>query len=106
MRAGLLRTPVTFTRRTHGQTSSGAYAAEWEPVLSTRARVDYDKGGVTQMGAEPVPTAAATLTVRHYHRIAAEWRVVLDGREWQQVRPPVTDRDRQCQYVYVAPVNK
>ncbi len=105
MRAGLLDTPVVFLRRVKTDSDFGKGSAQWEEALSTRCRVQQERGALATRGDEPFYERRLTLTVRIYHRIAPEWRVRLYGMEWQQTSPPLPDRQMQCQTLQIIPVN-
>lgn len=106
MRAGLLDTPVTFLRRVATDTAFGRGAAHWEEALTTRVRVQPQRGVLATSADEPIYEQRLTLTVRIYHKIEPDWRVRLYGREWRQTAPPLPDRRAQCQTLDIIPVNQ
>ncbi len=106
MRAGLLDTPVTFLRRVDAASPYGKGSVTWEEALTTRARVQQQRGALTARADEPFYEQRLILTVRIYHAISPEWRVRLYGREWQQVSPALPDKRMQCQTIEITPVNK
>lgn len=105
MRAGLLTTPVVFLKRVKVASDYGKGAAEWVEELSTRCRVQPQRGTFTTHVEEPFYEQRLTLTLRIYHKISPEWRVLLYGVEWQQISPPLPDRQLQCQTLEIIPVN-
>lgn len=106
MRAGLLTTPVSFLRIVEKSDAYGDGGREWVSVLTTRARVEEEKGGLTTEVGEPVYRRRATLTVRIYHDIDPAWRVSFDGLTWVQLMPSVPDRTLQCRRLYVELLNE
>lgn len=105
MRAGLLNTPVTILRRVVATDAYSTGTPVWVDALTTRARVQYKEGGMSDKAGEPVYDASVVLTLRSYHAIKADDRVRFSGIVWQQVKPPVPDTVQQCQYLYLRPLN-
>lgn len=105
MRAGLLDTPVTFLARVSDDCVYGKGAVRWEEALTTRARVQQQRGTLTARADEPFYEQHLTLTVRIYHTISPHWRVRLYGRDWQQTSPPLPDKQMQCLILEITPVN-
>ena len=105
MRAGLLRTPITLLRRENKADAYSSGTPVYVPALTTRARIQYEKGGLSDQIGEPVYEELVIATIRHYHRIKPDWRVEFAGQRWQQIRPPVEDILHQCQYLYLRPLN-
>lgn len=105
MRAGLLDTVVVFTQGVHELSAFGSGKKRWKEVLRTRARVQAEKGALTANVDEPFYEQRLTLTLRIYHKISPEWRVLLYNREWQQSEPPFPDKKMQMQTIHLIPVN-
>lgn len=83
MQAGLLRNPITIQEPVTLKDTYGANTTEWKDVISTRAQVTYNNGNRQNLNNEIVHTYTITFTIRLYHRINEQMRILWDGKKYR-----------------------
>lgn len=83
MLAGLLRNPITIQEPVTIKDSYGANTIEWRDVISTRAQVTYNNGDRQSLNNEIVHTYTITFTIRMYHRINEQMRILWDNKKYR-----------------------
>lgn len=83
MMAGLLRDKIEVQQPTVVRSNSGANSVIWKKVIETRAKVRYKSGNRAYQNSELVFAYTVDFTVRHYHNINEQMRIVYQGKKYR-----------------------
>lgn len=83
MRAGLLRKTITIQEQIITKDSYGSNVSEWKDILSTRAEVKSNTGNRELNNGEIINTYTVTFTIRFYHNIKEQMRILHSGRKYR-----------------------
>ena len=85
LRAGLLNEYITFKKRVITRDAYGEQSAEWQNVISTRARVVRMSGNRAMENNEVWHPTSMQFIIRSYHSIDNEMEIVYNGNRYNIV---------------------
>lgn len=83
MNSGRLRYDITIQKPTIVQNDYGANSIEWEDIIHTKADVTFDQGTRGYMNDELVFVYPKVFTVRYYHKVKDEYRILWNDQKWR-----------------------
>ena len=85
MRAGLLREVVTIQRKEVVETAYSGKKTVYADYITTRARVEHNRGNKGIAAGEVFTEYAVTFTIRYYHQVTADMIVLHGGNKYRIV---------------------
>lgn len=83
MRAGLLRETIKIEMPVTVKDDFGSSYTNWEDVVTTRTKVDYNSGDRQTPNNEIFHSQTVTFTIRHYHSVNESMRVIYKGKKYR-----------------------
>ena len=83
MRAGDLKYVITIQQPITVQNEYGANGIDWKDVISTRAKAEQNSGNRQNENNEIVHTYTITFTIRYYHNITDDMRIIWNGNKYR-----------------------
>lgn len=83
MRAGLLKETIRIIEPVTIKDQYGANTVEWRDVTYTRAAVTNNSGNRQNQNNEIVNTYTVTFTIRMYHRVNEQMRILWNGKKYR-----------------------
>lgn len=78
----MLKTPVTFERRTRAADGAGGYAETWATLRATRGRMRAMSGGERWASSRVEASSTHKLVVRYFADIKESDRVIVGSRAY------------------------